>query len=376
VKRKRILIVACNNLAKGGIQAVIMNIVRNLHNKFQFDILCFDSKQSFYDEEFESYGGCIYRLPLYEGTNIFRKRADFYIRFSKVYHGVKKIVKGNKYDVIHCHNDIESGICLLAAKKQKIPVRIVHAHTSFDNFARYNIVRKMYSIYLKKLMFHNATDLVGCSKEANSILFAGQKSKVIYNTIDFSTFDKNKYGIKKKTDSPILLQVGLFSDNKNQIFSIDILKRIKEKYPNSKLVFVGRAVQGESEIYLDKIKEYISSEKLEQSIQFFSGDTDIPRVVAETDFFILPSKKEGLPLVLIEAQAMGKRCFVSDSVSNEIDCGGCIFLNLEKGASAWAEAIIKNYDHNNEMQLDFDMSKFNTETIMNQFEKIYSGDEI
>ena len=75
---KRILLVSCEGLGNGGVQAVIMSIVRNLHKEYLFDILLFTSEKRYYDEEFLTYGGQIFRIPRYEGKNQFRKKIYYY----------------------------------------------------------------------------------------------------------------------------------------------------------------------------------------------------------------------------------------------------------------------------------------------------------
>lgn len=121
---KRVLHISCDTLGNGGVQNVIMGICRNSKNII-FDILLFSSEESFYDKEFLSLGGKIFRIPYYEGMNNFRKRLDYYIRFLRIFRGTYKILKENgPYDAVHCHNYFESGICTLAAQLAGVKVRI------------------------------------------------------------------------------------------------------------------------------------------------------------------------------------------------------------------------------------------------------------
>ena len=78
--KKRVLLVSCEGLGNGGVQAIMMGIVRNLYTEFHFDILLFTSEKRYFDDEFLSYGGKIFRVPKYEGTNPIRRRFDYYIR--------------------------------------------------------------------------------------------------------------------------------------------------------------------------------------------------------------------------------------------------------------------------------------------------------
>ena len=93
--KKRVLLVNVQPLRRGGAQAVIMSIVRNLSDKFCFDIVLFSDEDGWYDEEFLSYGGEIIRIPNYSGHNVFRQRADLYIRWWNNSKKLKKAILKN-----------------------------------------------------------------------------------------------------------------------------------------------------------------------------------------------------------------------------------------------------------------------------------------
>ena len=99
--KKRVLMVSCEGLGIGGVQNVMMNIVCNLSDEYAFDMLLFTDEKRYFDEEAEHYG-VIYRIPNKE------TRIDYYIRFFRIFYGTYKLLKKNKYDVIHCNNDYAS----------------------------------------------------------------------------------------------------------------------------------------------------------------------------------------------------------------------------------------------------------------------------
>ncbi len=57
--------------------------------------------------------------------------------------------------------------------------------------------------------------------------------------------------------------------------------------------------------------------------------------------FLLPSLFEGFALVTIEAQAAELKCFCSDRITRDVDCGLCHFISLDKSAKEWAEKILQ-----------------------------------
>lgn len=370
---KKVLIVANNNLARGGIQHVIMSIAENLSPEYRFDVVCFSKRPGGHDSAFRAMGGEIHYIPRYEGSSRFRQRLDFYIRFLRIYFGIRRILRRGSYDVIHCHNGEESGICLLAAAAEGIPVRITHAHTAFDNYHQYNFIRKWYTDSLRRLIRKHATACVGCSEPANRVLYGSHPSQVIYNTIDFQRFDPKHYPVPGQHGSPVLVHVAGFCDNKNQLFSVEVLHALTRLFPDPKLILVGGDSLSYMQAYKREVEDKLKVYGLADRVTILPQDTDIPSVMAQADFLLFPSKREGLGTVAIEAQCLGLQCFVSDSVTKEVDCGGCVFLPLESGAPHWADAIAERFHANGGARGDWKMERFHTHTIMNAFKKLYDG---
>ena len=113
MERKKVLLVAFNDLGLGGMQSVIMNIVRNLSDEFVFDIVCFDTDRTDFDEEFKSYGGKIILAENKSFQKSLLHRLDFYVRGRRIYSELKKIIRENgPYIAVHSHKQTESGLVL------------------------------------------------------------------------------------------------------------------------------------------------------------------------------------------------------------------------------------------------------------------------
>lgn len=364
----KVLLVSCEGLGRGGVQSVIMSIVKGLSDKFIFDIVLFTSEKRYYDDEFEAYGGKIFRIPHYSGKIWMRKKLDYYIRGPRIILALKKIIKKNgPYKVIHCNNIYESGLCLKAAK-ELIPIRICHAHViaSKGNV----IVNKLNSVY-KRYIEENSTCLVGCSIEANQSLYGSEKSSsVILNPYDNNRFNPQMFSMENRKH-PRLIQIGYFCENKNQCFSIEILSQIKNKYRDAELVFIGF----DTENYLSKMLELIEERKLQNNIKFYPQDADSPKLLAESDIFLLPSYNEGFGIVLIEAQAMGTRCYASNNAPKLTNAGNCMYIPLEYGPAKWAKIILDDFENKKERKI-VDCSAFSMESFLKKIDSIYSGDNV
>lgn len=367
---KKILLVTRNSLDKGGIQNVIMNIVRSLHNDYVFDVLVFSEKEGLYDAEFQSYGGTIYKSGFLINANIIVNSLNFYTRGQRIYRVVKRVINNNgPYTAVHCHLADESGIVLYAAESCGVPIRIAHAHTAFDK--EYNLVAKLYINYLKRLIGKHATHMVACSQKAGEKQFGNCSFSIIYNTAE-KRFFEGCYGHQEHSD-PVLIQVGMICNNKNQLFSVNVLKVLKLKYPRAILCLVGVPKDVEMEKYLEKVHKAVVENGIEDSVQYLTADSDIKAEMQKADYLLFPSLYEGFGIVPIEAQALGMKCFVSTGIPKEVDCGGAIFMDLKDGPEIWAYRITKQFEKDRGERTQYDMTRFSPEVIMDQYRLIYKG---
>ena len=94
-------------------------------------------------------------------------------------------------------------------------------------------------------------------------------------------------------------------------------------------------------ILLNKIREQVRSLGLEDKVIFTGVRTDVYRLLQAFDVFFLPSLHEGFPVVMVEAQAAGLKCIISDTIPTECDITGSVeFLSLTEGSSVWAQRIL------------------------------------
>ena len=366
---KRVLIVADNGLGRAGVPAVIMTVIRGLKNECQFDLVLFTKEERHYDAEVLSYGCRLYRIPGYEGSNSLLRRLNYYFRGGLLYCKIRKIIKeSGTYDVIHCHKICEGVMCLKAAMEQGIPVRIMHNHINEINVGK-NPLRNWLNRRYLKLIHKYATHKVACSPSAGESAFGKDKSAVaIYNAYDEKRFDPGKYS---RTERPLnLIQIGSYSENKNQLFSLEILAALRNRGEDAKLHFVGFGT------YRQKVEERTAKLGLAEHVYFHEADADTPELLSRSAACLFPSQKEGFGIVLLEAQTMGVRCYVSDTVPKDADAGGCCFLPLSDGAVRWAEKILADYEQYKGMPGDFDCSAFTTESIMECYRKIYRGETL
>ena len=327
-------------LNRGGAESMIMNYYRNIdRTKVQFDFLVHREEKGVFEDEIVSLGGEIYRVkPI---NPLFPK---------KYYVELNELLSKHKFKIIHSHINTFSYYPLKFSKKNNIPVRIAHAHTTTQRLSINSIIRNpkeslkiLFKSANKNLVNKEATHLFACGGKAGNWLFGSLAYKILPNAIDVS---KYKYNLKKREELRenfginnqfVIGHVGNFSHPKNYPFIINVFKHIKTLHANSKLVLIGGG-QLESEV-----KVLAKSLGIIDDVIFLGVRSDVPDLMQMIDVFIFPSYYEGLPVTLIEAQASGLKIFASDTITNEITLTKDIsFLSLKLPYEIWANKIIND----------------------------------
>lgn len=363
---KRVLhIVGAMN--RGGTETMLMNLYRNIdRSKIQFDFVSFIEEEAHYDEEIKSLGGKVIKI----------------LKSNSVKE-LSKVIKDNgPYEVIHAHTLFNSGIAMLAAKKCGVKIRIAHAHTTLDYSS--NLVRKIYIKFMRYLINHNSTNTLACSKEAGRYLFGDKKIKkdkynYFPNLINYNDLLKEPNeeveGFKEQYNlkgSIVIGHIGTFKESKNQRFLLEITKHMKENNIDVKLLLVG---EGGLRVQLENLaKEYDVYDK----VKFVGIREDINVMLHSMDVFVFPSIYEGLGLVLLEAQAAGLQCIVSEAIQSEADLGlGLIRkLNLSDGVEKWLEEILKvkgmKEKDINKINKAFEEKDYSTDKCISKLMKLYN----
>lgn len=317
----------------GGTESFIMNQYRKIdRNKVQFDFLNVYNGSLACEEEIKELGGHIYSLDMSRrrGLRQYKKNLDNFFREN-----------GDKFDVIHCNFQSLINIDLLKyAKKYKIAGRIAHAHNAGYG-KEPSFLQKLLIMRNKINLSKYATNYFACSSLAGEWMFGHKNSAVIHNAIDAKEFLFNQdtrntiraqYGIN---DEKLILFVGRLDPQKNPLFLIDIFKEIIKKQQDWKLFLIGDGV------LRTDIEERIEKYKLQNEVCLLGSRSDVKDFLQAADCFLLPSKFEGLGIVLIEAQAAGLKCFTSkDVVPSNVDVTGLVeFISLNQGPSHWADVI-------------------------------------
>lgn len=238
----------------------------------------------------------------------------------KAYKQLKKLIQENNYEIIHCHTPVAGVLTRLAARNNKNTTVIYTAHgfhffkgAPLLNWLIYYPVERFCARYTDKLITINKEDY-GRAKQ-----FKLRKNGKLYYVpgvgIDLDEIENIKVDIKKKKaelgiqeNTPVLLSVGELNKNKNHETVLQVLSKLKDK--NFIYLICGRGVLKE---YLErKIQEL----HLENKAKLLGYRSDVIEILKIADLFIFPSKREGLPMSVIEAMATGLPVIASNVRGN------------------------------------------------------------
>lgn len=323
---------------RGGAETMVMNYYRHIdRTKLQFDFLVHRQERGVYDDEIESMGGRIFKIPPIFNFLAHRK-------------AVKQFFKEHpNYKIIHGHLS-ELGYCIYKdAHRTGIPTIIEHAH---NNTCSRDIKWPIRTI-LKHLSRPYITTPMTCSKEAAEWLFGkkmAEQAIMLNNAIDAQKYAFNEE-IRNKVRSDmgwnghwVIGDVARFSPQKNHSKLLSIFKEVLTKEPTALLVLVG----DKTGLYKD-VHRNVEEMGLSHAVQFLGSRSDIPRLLLGIDVYCSPSLFEGLSVSMVEAQAAGLRVVTSDKVPQQVAIIPELlsFISLSTDNQTWTNALLCPYNRCN-----------------------------
>ena len=348
------------NTQLGGAESRVMDLYRHMdRNRIQFDFLVHTDQKGHFDEEIEKLGGRIYRVPRFRLYNYFSYKC-----------AVKKFfISHHDFKAVQGHITSTAAIYLPIAKKAGVPITIAHARSAgVDKGLKGKLTRWMRRNLSKKADF-----LFTCSRQAGISVFGNQAVKegrtiFIPNAIDCQNFAydeekrekmREKLGIK---DQYVIGHVGRFHYAKNHEYLLQIFAALcNEEKLNYNLT--NDVKISNIELEGKKKKDYLLlllgeggsmreakqlAEKLgiADRVLFLGNQNPVYDYYQAMDYFVYPSRYEGLPGTIVEAQASGLRCVMSDTICEEVAVTELVQTrSIGEDAAHWAEYIRNTADY-------------------------------
>lgn len=329
---KRLLCIV-SGMNAGGAETFLMKLYRRLDKKsYQMDFAVNIDTKGFYDDEIIRMGGKILRFPA-KSDSLF-----CYVT------GLCKIIKDGKYDsVLRISSNAMGFLDLAIAKLAGVNVCVARSSNSSDG----NHISAKISHWLGKRLLKGFIDVkIAPSSEAAIYTFGKRdfekkRVHILPNGLDLDYFKYSENGRNKVRSEfgiapaqKVIGHVGRFSKQKNHSFLLDVFYEYHRVYPNSVLLLVG---EGELK---DDIQKKISELGIENSVIFAGVRSDMPFIYSAMDVFVFPSLYEGMPNAVIEAQACGLPCIISDTITKDANVSSFIeYESIKNNLGCWMKKI-------------------------------------
>lgn len=321
---------------RGGAETRSVEMLRYVDSAKVHTIYCTldrEGKEGALDGDIQALGAEVINCPLTKG---FGKR-------------FKRLLREMRVTAIHSHVQLASGLMCFYAWQVKVPVRIVHWHTTGEEPVS---LRKRLQDNLMRLMIRLfATRIVSVGKAAMDSNWPQKDSrkKILYSGLNLDRFDAKRYlpytraelGVSQ--DALVLIHVGRFHPVKNQLFLVKVFAEVKKTRPEARLVLLG----GGGNDYEAQVRGAAGELGVLQDIHFVGLVSEVARYLPVGDVMVFPSQLEGLPGSVLEAIASGLPVVASDlpSVAEIREALPEVrTLALTESPSRWAEVVVESAD--------------------------------
>ncbi len=339
----------------GGAESRTMDLYRHIdRSRVQFDFIVHTGEAGHFDKEINELGGRIFRVPRFRIYNYFSYKKAFEEFFKE--HREFRMVQG--------HITSSASIYLPIAKRAGIPVTIAHARSAGVDKG----IKGVLTRWMRRNLSAKTDYMFTCSRLAGISVFgkkAVEEGKTIFipNAIDCPAFaysEEKREKIRKElalTGKYVIGHVGRFHYAKNHEYLIRIFAELCKKSEKYELILLGGGSG------MENIKEQAESLGVSKKVHFLGSQSNISDYYQAMDYFVYPSRFEGLPGTVVEAQTCGLKCVMSDTICDEVAVTGLVHtMSIKEEPSKWAEYIeaTENYErvsHVDEMrQAGFDVS--------------------
>lgn len=299
-------------------------------SEYEMHYIVFDDDIGVYGRELEAKGCKVFR---------FAEPSHNYARYLKE---LKQLMTQYPYAAIHAHTMFNCGWAMWMGKRMGIPIRVAHAHSALDDGS--GLAKTVYEALMRFFVLRCATDLVGCGKKAGQRLF-GQKAfaergQLIVNGIDVPAFaycEETRARMRAQLHVEkcfVIGHAGHMAEVKNQKFLLELMPLVLQKRPDAMLILLG---DGEDRPMLEEKARQLG---LTEHVRMTGNVTNVADYLNAMDVFAFPSLYEGTPLAILEAQANGLPCVLSDGVPEDVFLTDLIHvLSLSESVQTWVDTI-------------------------------------
>lgn len=300
------------------------------------------------------------------------------------YNDLKKLIENGKFDIIHCHTPMGGVLGRVCSKKvRKKGTKVIYTAHGFHFYKGASVINWLLYYPIEKILSRYTDCLITINKEdynlANKKNFKAKEIKLVHGTgVDLEKFypclQEEQLKIRRnlgfKENDYILMYVAELNENKNQKLLIEAIAEVKKSIKSIQLVLIGEDKSN------GKYKLFAESKNVQDIVKFLGKQENVEEWLKICDLYVASSKREGLPVNIMEALASGKRVLAVKNRGHEAiirdRVNGRIIDNNYREMS---EGILDMYNSTdqiiNQDLIISSVEKYKVKNIMLEMEKIY-----
>jgi len=266
------------------------------------DVVYYGAEEGYLASEAKKFGAEVLHCP--KSFNLFS--------FSRRFAGV---IVERGYDIVHCHSEAWCGPILRGAKYACVPIRIGHIRINLpQGFTIQSPVLRLGRNFIvawgRYWLLKYASHILSVSAAALDVRFppwrVNSKFSLWTLGVDTQEFSLESARHIRRGEKPVIINVASFSPQKRHDLLLKVYAALLDRLLEAKLILVGEGR------YFERCKFLAKRLRIYDRVVFLGSREDIPDLLHGADIFVSCSEAEGLPNVLLEAQASGLPVVASD----------------------------------------------------------------
>ena len=338
------------NTQLGGAESRIMDLYRHMDRSVvQFDFVVHSKEEGYFNEEIRKLGGRIFRVP----------RVLNYFSYCRAW---KKLLQEHRdadgrseFHMIQGHMTSTAAIYLPIARKCGIETTIAHARSAGVDKGLKGILTR----FLRRNLSKKADYLFTCSELAGISVFGKKaveqgRTRFLPNAIDCQKFApdplvrekiRRELGIE---NCYVIGHVGRFHYAKNHEYLLRVFAElVKRKTRDYVLLLLG---EGSG---MEDIRILSRELGIGDKVYFLGNKSNVNVYYQAMDYFVYPSRFEGMPGTIVEAQTAGLRCLMSDTICKEVIATELVTTrSIREDPGLWADEIEQHLQYQRSSRVD------------------------
>lgn len=328
---KKKICIYCDKWGSGGIESFLLNVLEHIDlSGLNVHIVVAKVESPFYLERVRAL-----ELPVHVLSGSARKLRTNHRMF-------RELIEREKFDAVYLN--LFQALSLSygkQAKKLGVPLCVVHSHNRGLRKSVGKPLKLLIHFFARRYYASYADVQLACSEQAARFMFLDETSWTwVPNGIDVSRFVRDSSCARELrermnlTGKLVLGNVGRLCDQKNQMFLLEVVSQLRREGTDAVLLLIG---EGEDR---QKLEAEIASRHMQPYVRLLGNCGNVAELYQVMDWFLFPSRFEGLGIAAVEAQAAGLPVLCAAGLPEEVKCCESLqFLPIDRGVAPWINAI-------------------------------------